>query len=80
MPVPPGTPASTTPAKTTVPAVSQVSQAPAQAADPVCGMDVEVKVAVAAGRKSDVAGRTYYFCSDDCKKQFDKEPGKYAAK
>jgi membrane fusion protein, copper/silver efflux system len=79
-PVPPVTPAPTKTAKTTRPAVSQVSQAPAQAVDPVCGMDVEVKVAVAAGRKSDFAGSAHYFCSDDCKKQFDKEPGKYPAK
>jgi YHS domain-containing protein len=43
-------------------------------------MDVEVKEAVAAGRKSDFAGSAHYFCSDDCKKQFDKEPGKYPAK
>jgi membrane fusion protein, copper/silver efflux system len=79
-PVPPVTPAPTKTAKTTRPAVTQVSQAPAQAADPVCGMDVEVKVAAGAGRKSDFAGSTYYFCSDDCKKRFDKEPGKYTAK
>jgi RND family efflux transporter MFP subunit len=45
--------------------------------DPVCGMEVDEKAAVAAGLKSDYRGRTYYFCSDDCKKKFDKEPGKY---
>ena len=25
-------------------------------------------------------GRTYYFCSDDCRKDFDKNPSKYAGK
>jgi hypothetical protein len=25
-------------------------------------------------------GKTYYFCSDDCRKDFEKNPAKYAAK
>jgi len=44
------------------------------AKDPVCGMDVDPKQA--AG-KSEYQGQTYYFCSADCKKSFDKEPQKY---
>lgn len=44
--------------------------------DPVCGMDVDPKTA--AGH-SDYEGKTYYFCSQGCKKAFDKEPQKYAA-
>ena len=44
------------------------------AKDPVCGMDVDEKTA--AG-KSDYNGQTYYFCSNGCKKSFDKEPEKY---
>jgi len=53
--------------------------APAVAAvrDPVCGMDVDAKDAAAARLKSDYNGRTYYFCFDDCKKKFDREPEKY---
>ena len=47
------------------------------AKDPVCGMDVDPKQA--AG-KSDYQGQTYYFCSAGCKRAFDKEPAKYAAK
>jgi membrane fusion protein, copper/silver efflux system len=47
--------------------------------DPVCGMDVDAKRAAAAGRRSEYNTRTFYFCSDDCKKQFDKEPAKFAA-
>jgi YHS domain-containing protein len=52
----------------------------AAAKDPICGMDVDEKRAAAAGRTSEYKGTTYYFCSDGCKKDFDKEPGKFAAK
>jgi RND family efflux transporter MFP subunit len=48
--------------------------------DPVCGMDVDQKRAEAAGRTSKFRGTAYYFCSDSCKKDFDKDPGKFAAK
>ena len=51
----------------------------AVAVDPICGMDVDEKRATAAGRTSQHNGTTYYFCSDDCKKQFDAEPAKYLA-
>jgi RND family efflux transporter MFP subunit len=50
------------------------------AEDPVCGMEVDQKRAAAAGRKSEYKGTTYYFCADDCKHDFDKEPAKYAGK
>lgn len=49
----------------------------AVAKDPICGMDVDEKKASATGRTSDYKGATYYFCSDGCKKDFDKEPGKW---
>jgi YHS domain-containing protein len=42
--------------------------------DPVCGMDVDPKNAAS---KSEYQGKTYYFCSLGCKKDFDKEPQKY---
>lgn len=42
--------------------------------DPVCGMEVDPKTATA---KSTYQGKTYYFCSIDDKKVFDKEPQKY---
>lgn len=45
--------------------------------DPVCGMNVDPKTAAA---KSDYQGKTYYFCSEGCKKSFDKEPQKYIEK
>jgi len=43
--------------------------------DPVCGMDVDPKTA--AG-KSVYEGKTYYFCSPGCKKDFDKDPRRLA--
>jgi Cu+-exporting ATPase len=42
--------------------------------DPVCGMTVDPKTA--AG-KSEYQGKTYYFCSLGCKKDFDKEPHRF---
>jgi len=41
------------------------------AIDPVCGMEVDP--AKAAGM-SQYNGKSYYFCSDHCKKEFDKSP------
>jgi YHS domain-containing protein len=45
---------------------------PDTAADPICQMTVTVEDAVAAGRMSTRDGRTFYFCSDRCKKKFDE--------
>jgi Cu(I)/Ag(I) efflux system membrane fusion protein len=45
--------------------------------DPVCGMQVSVEEAVAAGRTSEHRGRTYYFCSDGCRETFEKAPQKF---
>ena len=42
--------------------------------DPVCGMDVDPKTALSAPHN----GRTYYFCSAGCQRQFEAEPTKYA--
>ncbi len=43
--------------------------------DPVCGMTVDPKT---TAWKSDDQGKTYYFCSEDCKATFDQNPAKYA--
>jgi Cu+-exporting ATPase len=43
----------------------------AEARDPVCGMTVN------PGRAAAVAtykGRSYFFCSDECKERFDADP------
>ncbi len=42
--------------------------------DPVCGMEIDPKTAAGI---SAYQGQTYYFCSNGCKKAFDKEPAKY---
>jgi multidrug efflux pump subunit AcrA (membrane-fusion protein)/YHS domain-containing protein len=52
----------------------------ATATDPVCGMDIDPKKAAAAGLKSDHKGKPYFFCAEDCKRQFDAEPAKFAGK
>ena len=48
--------------------------------DPVCGMTVDPKEAAAAGQRSEYKGQAYYFCADDCKKQFDQKPEKFLTK
>jgi len=45
--------------------------------DPVCGMDVDQEKAATAGRTAAREGRTYYFCSDQCKKSFETNPEHY---
>jgi YHS domain-containing protein len=42
--------------------------------DPVCGMTVSRGLTAA---KSEYQGRTYYFCSSECKERFDKDPLQY---
>ena len=44
------------------------------AKDPVCGMEVDEKRAVA---KSEYKGKTYYFRAPGCKKVFDENSQKY---
>ena len=47
----------------------------AQAKDPVCGMMVDA--ATAAG-EAWYEGQKYYFCSEQCRKQFEQNPAKFA--
>ena len=47
------------------------------AKDPVCGMEVSPGKAEKAGLTSHYQGKTYYFCADECKEQFDKSPERY---
>lgn len=46
-----------------------------RARDPVCGMEVNVEKAAGESRYH---GRTYYFCTEACKRQFDEQPRKFA--
>jgi xanthine dehydrogenase accessory factor len=48
---------------------------PAEATDPVCGMQVEIP---AARHTSEYSGEVYYLCGPGCKRAFEKEPQKYA--
>jgi YHS domain-containing protein len=43
--------------------------------DPVCGMEVEESKAEA---RSEYQGKTFYFCSESCKAEFDKDPESFA--
>jgi YHS domain-containing protein len=42
--------------------------------DPVCGMEV---TPVSAAAQSEYEGVAFYFCSEDCKKEFDADPLQY---
>jgi len=44
--------------------------------DPVCGMEIDPKSAVAT---EEYQGETYYFCSDSCHEKFKAEPEKYVS-
>jgi membrane fusion protein, copper/silver efflux system len=45
--------------------------------DPVSGLDVSINKAEKAGRKTIYKNKTYYFSSDECKIQFEKNPEGY---
>lgn len=49
----------------------------AQVKDPVCGMMIEDSTAAAT---SEYQRKRYYFCSKDCKMEFDENPEEYAEK
>ncbi len=42
--------------------------------DPVCGMEVSPEDAAAT---SEYKGKTYYFCCEGCKEEFDANPRQY---
>jgi P-type Cu+ transporter len=44
------------------------------AIDPVCGMEVDER---GARDQSTFEGRTFYFCSVDCREEFDESPEDY---
>ena len=44
--------------------------------DPVCGMKVDRAKAL----RLELAGRTYYFCSEHCRSQFESDPESYTGK
>jgi len=50
------------------------------AKDVICGMAVEENAARAKGLVSEYEGRSYYFCAEMCKREFDAAPGKHATR
>jgi Cu+-exporting ATPase len=50
-------------------------QALTKAKDPVCAKELEASTAAASIIHE---GKTFYFCSQDCKKEFEKDKAKYA--
>jgi len=48
--------------------------------DPVCGMTVDEEQAEFLGMTATFANETYYFCMDECKIAFEKEPENYVPK
>lgn len=48
-----------------------------RAKDPVCGMEVNKKGAEARSMTAEHQGKTYYFCSHQCKQQFVNAPQKF---
>jgi Cu+-exporting ATPase len=45
--------------------------------DPVCGMTVDPNKAAATTQSQ---GKTFYFCSQDCKQKFDRNPALFVKK
>jgi Cu(I)/Ag(I) efflux system membrane fusion protein len=50
------------------------------ALDPICGMEVEEAKARAQGLVSEHGGSTWFFCSEECKKAFERDPKAAVAK
>ena len=40
-------------------------------------MEVSVEAVKALGQTLEYRGKTYYFCTDECKQKFTKNPGRY---
>ena len=45
--------------------------------DPVCGMEIEKEKSKGPVEHM---GRTFFFCSDGCKRAFERDPMKYMSK
>ena len=47
--------------------------------DPVCGMYLDEDKARAAGNSREYQGKSYFFCSPECRDKFAKDPAKHAS-
>jgi Cu(I)/Ag(I) efflux system membrane fusion protein len=54
------------------------SQTAAENHDPVCGMKLDGNKAQSSGHVEKYHGELFVFCSDNCQKKFEHDPGKYA--
>lgn len=45
--------------------------------DPVCLAEIDEAEAKSQGLTSEFDGRRYYFCCDQCKEDFDRDPESY---
>ena len=45
--------------------------------DPVCGMELNIEN---TEERSEYWGRTFYFCSDQCRNKFDENPAQYVSR
>ena len=73
-PAPTPTAAPTPAPHPTMPAADTQKTSVEKVKDPVCGMSVNQDQAMADGLTAEVDGKTYYFCSADCKEQFKQNP------
>jgi membrane fusion protein, copper/silver efflux system len=76
-PVPPGGKGGKTSAAMAATTTTGRAARDATVKDVVCGMDVDPKDPAVAARKAEFNGTAYYFCSDDCRDKFRKNPAAY---
>jgi Cu+-exporting ATPase len=61
----------------TIPSTVRKAAVEEKTKDLVCGMTVNPDHAMDAGLTVELEGTTYYFCSEDCKAQFTRNPLRY---
>ena len=59
------------------PAPPQVETSNEEVRDPVCGMKLDQKQAHSSSHVEKYRGELFHFCSDNCQKKFQHDPGKY---
>jgi YHS domain-containing protein len=59
------------------PVAAKKAESHQAAVDPVCGMSVEKELAAFSGLTAEHSGKTYYFCTEDCRDQFKREPQRF---
>jgi multidrug efflux pump subunit AcrA (membrane-fusion protein)/YHS domain-containing protein len=71
------TPAAAPAPQPTMPAADPQKSSADKIKDLVCGMTVNQDQAMADGLTAEVDGKTYSFCSADCKEQFEQDPQRF---